>query len=153
MRCIGGNAETSEAWHCNYNAIATDGLAVENVNGRRISRVVIAFIWQTRQSRPFPESYSIRRISKGSTPEGRSEKVRWLKFCSRSPRLYAAENSIPASTEANLSRPDKGRTRAREVWRNCMNTKLFPGYWRIRCYEITPHRVYSHNACSLFPLV
>lgn len=73
MRCIGGNAETSEAWRCNYNAIATDGsLAVENFERGESSRMRDR-IYLTISA--VAESYS---ISEKRRRRFDREKVRWL---------------------------------------------------------------------------
>lgn len=107
MGCIGANAVASQAWQCNYNAIVTDGLVVENLNGRRQTTNEFhkfgPSVRQMRQSRQFPILFDHKILMVGS----RRLLHRAKKFDGSvlAALGYAAGNSIPASTEANLSWP------------------------------------------------
>lgn len=142
MRCVSGTAEASQAWHCNYNAIVTDGPLPRKISVRpaepkqRTNSIYvgsIAFIHSKRDNpacRTLP-SYSIIGDSRRFSFEGSkasSEKVRSSCTSIVAASGYAVGNSIPASTEANLSRPDKGRRRTRDS-EELYEYKTFPGLY------------------------
>lgn len=97
-----------------------------------------------------PESYSIGNISK-VCPKAAAKKfdssvvaalgytqLQRIQFPRQQKRIYR-------------DRIKEGRARG---LKKLYEYKTFPGLLaRIACYEITLHRVYSHNICSLFPPV
>lgn len=125
----------------NYNAIALNGQSLAWSWGKKIfSRTnefhvdpSSAFIRQTRAI-PIVRSSSYFSIGRGSQGLVRRlasvEREKVGRRCRRRVAAavgYAVGNSIPASTEANLSRPNKGRTRARGS-EELYEYETFPGY-------------------------